>query len=101
MEGDWRREYEAMARTLRQAQVYAADGSGSPPSEAEWNQVLGALARAAAMPQLDKTVRDLHEELGLAMRIPDAFNAYWNPPTSGDAQPHWQEDTLTPRGAYR
>eukprot|EP00959_Pyramimonas_sp_CCMP1952_P106402 2224358-Pyramimonas_sp.AAC.1 len=72
MEVDWRREYEAMARTLRQAQVHASDGSGSPPSEDEWNQLLSVIAWAAAIPQLDKTVRDLHEELGLAMRIPDA-----------------------------
>eukprot|EP00959_Pyramimonas_sp_CCMP1952_P400040 8381638-Pyramimonas_sp.AAC.1 len=55
MEMDWKREYEAMARTLRQAQVHAADGSGSPPSEDEWNQVLGAIAWAAAIPQLDRS----------------------------------------------
>eukprot|EP00959_Pyramimonas_sp_CCMP1952_P402426 8433150-Pyramimonas_sp.AAC.1 len=67
-----------MARTLRQAQVHASDGPDSPLSEDEWNQVLSVIAWAAAIPQLDKTVRDLHEELGLAMRIPDAFSAYWN-----------------------
>eukprot|EP00959_Pyramimonas_sp_CCMP1952_P263252 5505013-Pyramimonas_sp.AAC.1 len=67
-----------MARTLRLAQVHASDGTGTPPSEDEWNQVLSVIAWAAAMPQLDKTVRDLYQELGLATRIPDAFNAYWN-----------------------
>eukprot|EP00959_Pyramimonas_sp_CCMP1952_P354737 7430613-Pyramimonas_sp.AAC.1 len=38
MEADWRREYEAMACTLRQAQVHATDGTGSPPTVDEWNR---------------------------------------------------------------
>eukprot|EP00959_Pyramimonas_sp_CCMP1952_P143403 3001990-Pyramimonas_sp.AAC.1 len=44
-----------MARTLRQAQAHATDGTGSPPTEDEWSQVLSAIAWAAAIPQLDKS----------------------------------------------